>query len=174
MNFDYAIHSGFLIHWTGNDIDLEYGQFCYKSDKSKTNKDCSDAYIERFKDILKYGLWMTEEPKNDRDKLSIPPIAMTCFTELKLSESRKHAKRYGRLGIGVKRPFIFERSGRPLVYYHHKRIKYDKLLKTCANKLLNDNEDDNKYLLNFFKPMNNSDILNYDFYGESEWRIIYF
>jgi hypothetical protein len=29
-------------------------------------------------------------------------------------------------------------------------------------------------MLNFFKPMNSSPTLDYDLYGESEWRIIFF
>ncbi|MCX5636420.1 MAG: hypothetical protein NTX52_01835 [Planctomycetota bacterium] len=101
----------------------------------------------------------------------IPDNPQTCFTELKLSESRKHARQYGRLGIGVKRPFVFNRFGRPLIYYgFHPPVTNDKFLKTCATKL----ENENKKLLNFFKPMNSSSVLNYDFYSESEWRIIYF
>lgn len=28
--------------------------------------------------------------------------------------------------------------------------------------------------MNFFKPKNSSTSLNYDYYSESEWRIIYF
>ena len=108
MNFDYAVHSAFLIHWTGKDIDSEDDQHWYRSAKSKTSKYCTEAYIERLKNILKYGLWMTEEQKDDlyfghNDAIKIPTIPQTCFTELKLSESRKHARRYGRLGIGVKR-----------------------------------------------------------------------
>jgi hypothetical protein len=172
MNFDYAIHSDFLIHWTGKDIDCLHDPLWHQLDKSKTNADCTAAYIKRLHDILKYGLWMTKEKKNDSSfdgvQIPIPTIPQLCFTELKLSESRKHAKRYGRLGIGVKRPFIFQRLGRPLVYSGvHERIKNDKFLEACANELKNAD------LLNFFKPMNSSDILNYDFYSESEWRIIY-
>ena len=47
MNFDYAIHSDFLIHWTGKDIDEEYDKNWYDSDKSKTSKSCnvSELYI---------------------------------------------------------------------------------------------------------------------------------
>lgn len=175
MDFDRAVHSGFLIHWTGKDIDCLHDPRWHETDKSKTTEACTAAYINRLHNILKYGLWMTEEQRNDLSfdggKVSIPTIPQVCFTELKLSESRKHAKRYGRLGIGVKRPFVFQRLGRPLIYYHHKKLKYDKFLKACYDKLTHDN--DNKYLLNYFKPMNSSDILNYDFYSESEWRIIF-
>lgn len=177
MNFDYAIHSDFLIHWTGKDIDREYDQPWDKVDKSKTSKNCTEAYIKRLTNTLKYGLWMTKEEKDDfyfdGREISIPTIPQVCFTELKLSESRKHARRYGRLGIGFKRPFVLDRFGRPLVYYHHKKIRCDKLLEACVGKLVNDN--DNKYLLNYFKPMNSKDKpITYDWYSESEWRIIFF
>jgi len=104
MNFDYAVHSDFLIHWTGKDIDYLCDKQWYKSDKSKTNKNCDGRYIKRLHDTLKYGLWMTVEEKNPlcfgNISISIPNTPQTCFTELKVSESRKHAKRYGRLGIG--------------------------------------------------------------------------
>lgn len=173
MKSDYAIHSAFLIHWTGKDIDCLYDPHWYKSDKSKTSEDCTVAYVNRLNHILNYGLWMTEEQKNDLllngNDVTIPTISQTCFTELKLSESRKHARRYGRLGIGVKRPFVFKRLGRPLVYYgFHEMRRDDKFLEACAKELKNAD------LLNFFKPMNSSEVLNYDFYSESEWRIIYF
>lgn len=102
MNFDYAIHSSFLIHWTGKDIDDLYDKKWYEKDKSETSEDVSRLYIKRLHDILKYGLWMTEENKLRFSKIVIPTIPKTCFTELKISESRKHAKQYGRLGIGVK------------------------------------------------------------------------
>jgi hypothetical protein len=38
----------------------------------------------------------------DDIKTSIPSIPKVCFTELKISESRNHARRYGRLGIGLR------------------------------------------------------------------------
>jgi len=108
MNDDYAIHSDFLIYLTGKDIDSVYDQQWHQSDKSKTNKNCDVAghYCKRLYDILQFGLWMTEE--NDPPfcfngtSILVPPTPKTCFTELKLSESRKHARQYGRLGIGVK------------------------------------------------------------------------
>lgn len=175
MNFDYAIHSDFLIHWTGKDIDDEYDKQWYESDKSKTNKNCdvTGKYIKRLKDILKYGLWMTEKQedslcfKETPKQIPIPITPTTCFTELKLSESRKHAKQYGRLGIGVKRYFLFDRWGRPLIYY--RRNVVDKFLEGCVGNL------EDKKLLNFFKLMNRSgNPLTYDFYAESEWRILFF
>jgi hypothetical protein len=178
MNFDYAIHSDYLIHWTGKDLDEKDEDnnpvWCKPDeDKSKTTDDETKSYIKRLHDILEYGLWMTEEYEEslyfDGTSISIPNTPKTCFTELKVSESRKHARQYGRLGIGIKRPFVFRRFGRPLIYYgFHKKLNNDKFLWACV-------ELDNKDLLNFFKPMNRSNgSLTYDFYAESEWRIIFF
>lgn len=173
MNYDYAVHSDFLIHWTGKDIDSVYDQQWHQSDKSNTNKNCdvADRYLKRLYDILQFGIWMTEE--NDPPfcfngtSIPVPPTPKACFTELKLSESRKHARQYGRLGIGVKRPFVFTRFGRPVVYYGSDPAN-DIFFKHCTQKLADKN------LLNFFKPMNSTTTLNYDFYSESEWRILYF
>lgn len=167
MNFDYAIHSDFLIHWTGKDIDNEYDKPWYESDKSKIDKTCTDLYIKRLRDILKFGLWMTEEDAKDFPEM--PTIPKTCFTELKLSESKKHAKSFGRLGIGVKRLFLFDRNGRPVAYYLKERKKDDIFLNNCIKDL------QDKTLGNFFKPMNSvGKPLTYDLYAESEWRILFF
>ena len=120
MNYDYAIHSDFLMYWTGKDIDDEYDKNWYESDKSKTNivHKVNNLYLTRLYNTLKYGLWMTEADEGELcfggSNMTIPLVPKTCFTELKLSESRKHARKFGRLGIGVKRNFLFDRSGRPL------------------------------------------------------------
>lgn len=172
-HFDYAIHSDYLIHWTGGvDIDAPHDAKWAESDKSKTNPKVTQMYLERFLNILKYGIWMTEEDPMTfsfgGERVQIPPTPRACFTELKVSESRKHARQYGRLGIGVKRPFLLTRFGRPLVYYgFHKDIQNDIFLKACATHI------PDKKLINFFKPMNSATILNYDFYSESEWRIVF-
>lgn len=174
MNFDYAIHSDFLIHWTGKDIDEEYDKNWYDSDKSKTSKSCnvSELYITRLYNTLKHGLWMTEADEGElclgKHSIPIPSVPKSCFTELKLSESRKHAKKFGRLGIGVKRNFLFDRFGRPLTYFRRDQLRNDIFVQKCCADLKDMN------FLNFFKPMNSTRTLNYDLYSESEWRIIYF
>src|SRR5687767_8095431 len=110
MNYDYAIHSDYLIHWTGKDIDKDYDSSWYESDKSKTDGDVAERYLVRIRDILTHGLWMTEEPGwSPAPTVTIPPTPVCCFSELKVSESRRHARQYGRLGIGVKRPFLIQR-----------------------------------------------------------------
>lgn len=171
---DVAVHSDFLIHWTGQDLDArdEPGWEKLDSSQLKGKTKLVEAYLGRLRSILEYGLWLTTEPEavisTGRIEATIPSTPKVCFTELKLSESRVHAKRYGRLGIGVKRPYLLNRAGRAVAYvcYDFERQK-DPLFAACARDLVDPS------LLNFFKPMNSARPLNYDFYGESEWRIIF-
>ena len=108
---ELSAHSDILIHWTGSDIDAQV--------VPETQK--SDLYFDRLKSILKFGLWVKKprEPEKIRVnniEISKPDIARTCFTELKLSSSEDHANLYGKLGIGVKRYFLFDRLGAPINY----------------------------------------------------------
>ena len=169
MPYDYAIHSDYLIHWTGKDIDQTHDPEWASNDKSTTSEKVEKLYLDRLYNILKHGLWMTREDElTFGSSILIPSTPKCCFTELKISQSRQHARQYGRLGIGVKRPFLFKRFGRPLAYFGFKETDSDELLKACAQEL------SDKNLLNFFKPMNSTRVLNYDLYGESEWRILFF
>jgi hypothetical protein len=115
-----TIHSDFLIHWTGWDIDKQFDPD-WKADTVSTRirDGLVEAYSQRLKDILRFGLWMTQSNDNQEirvngRKFAKPLVARTCFTELKLSEARKHAEKFGRLGIGVKRYFVFDRLGGPM------------------------------------------------------------
>lgn len=168
VSYDYAIHSDFLIHWTGKKGDIDTSHDWYdNSDKSKTTSEETERYLERFHDILKYGFWMTYDTQSYPDLRlpKAPKVAQTCFTELKLSQARKHAKKYGRLGIGVKRYFLFKRGGRPVIYHNFGRGHViDPFYESCCQI--------DPYLLNYFKPMNSATTLNYDLYAESEWRIL--
>jgi hypothetical protein len=175
---DTPIHSGFIIHWTGKDIDDVYDKdLAAKRDYSETSQEATERYIERLKNILKYGLWMT---KKDEDKsvivngktISRPHVARTCFTDLKLSEARAHAAKYGRLGIGVKRPFLFARLGSPMSYFHPKRRNW-----FFDPYLSKDDEGEIKdYYSCFLKQMGeklSSGSWDFRYFNESEWRIIY-
>ncbi len=172
LSSDRAVHSDFLVHWTGKDIEKREWWKAPKRDIG-TNDEEDNAYLKRLRDVLRYGLWMTSEGEDFKARVGgkdilIPRTPRCCFTELKLSESRRHAVAYGRLGIGFKRPFLFQRLKRPLTYFGFTEQTNDRLLEACANDLKD------KTLLNFFKPMNSSSRdLTYDLYGESEWRIIF-
>lgn len=167
-------HSDYLIHWTGIHIDNDHDPDWQTKHSSTTDSDVTTLYLDRLKSILKYGLWMTDDDESVNIKgkeYRRPSHCRTCFTELKLSIIRGHAKRYGRLGIGFKRPFLLNRFGRPMVYYHHKYYDWFE-----PRMMEPPNEAFSEYFSCFLKPMShktNDTTMRYTYYDESEWRIIY-
>jgi hypothetical protein len=166
------VHSDFIIHWTGKDIDKEYDKDWTGKNASLTSAGSTEKYLKRLKYILKYGLWMTEcqtdAPIKSKYGEIKPPIhSRTCFTELKLSKARSHASEFGRLGIGFKRFFLFDRLGAPMIYFNEHGYNW------LQPPLFLNTEDD--YYKCFFKSMTvkNESPLLYKYFDESEWRIIY-
>lgn len=154
-------HSDFLIHWTGKDIDI-------------TSSTADDLFLERLRSILKYGLWMTKDKipeviNVNRIDIEKPLYARICFTELKLSESQDHANKYGPLGIGMKRYFLFDRLGSPMFYvqFGTRNLFFPPYSEWFVKS------EEGQHLLNFFKHMCSKRPLQYDYYNESEWRIVY-
>jgi hypothetical protein len=170
-----VVQSDFLIHWTGSDIDVEVQPDWYKDHRLTISEEASEHYLKRLGDILEFGLWMTFDDNAEQfsvrqNRIVAPVTPRCCFTELRLSESTNHARKFGRLGIGVKRPFLFDRSGRPVVYLGFTGTRHqDRFFEACASQL------EDKSLLNFFKPMNRKiDELTHEQYAESEWRLLFF
>jgi len=169
-----TVHSDILIHWTGSDFDGAVSDDLYNNPSrehpSTTNEDLNKKYITRLSNILRYGLWVKEDKTGDyvvinNIKFELPKHPRVCFTELKLSESRKHAFKFGRLGIGFKRLFVVGAGGHP-VYYLHNQGK-SMFFPSCKSEL-----KESRYA--FFKRMNSDPgDLNYDLFAESEWRIVY-
>ncbi len=169
-----TVHSDILIHWTGRDFDNAVRENLYdnpaRDQPSKTKDDLNKRYIERLIALLRYGLWVTEDKTEDyvvinNIKFELPKYPRVCFTELKLSESRKHAFKFGRLGIGFKRLFVIGAGGHP-VYYLHNQGK-SMFFPSSKSEL-----KESKYA--YFKRMNSDPgDLNYDLFAESEWRIVY-
>jgi len=170
FNMSKPVHSDFLIYWTGNSFDKEDWTEKYSS---KTTENTTKLYLERLTGILKYGLWMCKSKDNEEINIngklySKPSVARICFTELRLSEVRKHAAKFGRLGIGFKRYFVFNRMGSPLMY-----------VQANTNNLFfppfTDLFSKDKEVLSFFKHMCPKGMTpkKYDLFDESEWRIIY-
>ena len=167
-------HSDYLIHWTGRDIDNQKDPYWYRDHSSTTDSEVTCLYLDRLKGILRHGLWMTD----DNETISMggqsyprPSHCRTCFSELKLSTVRGHARRYGRLGIGFKRFFLFDRLGCPMAYYHSSRSNWftPALWAGRPNSYA-------EYFACFLKPMTEvtpDTTMRYSFYDESEWRIIY-
>lgn len=180
-NMDIVAHSDFLIHWTGKDIDSEFDTNWWNNKSAIPNKKIATPYIERLKFILKYGLWMTEGKdyvEFNGKKVHRPKFARVSFTELKLSQAREHAKKFGRLGIGFKRMFVLNRMGFPMVYFQPHQHNWfmspflDKKVWAEGGKCFI-----NEYWACFLKSMDENythgELLQYKQFNESEWRIIY-
>ena len=119
------IRPNYLVHWTGKDIASD-PELLTDGDRRK--------YLDRLTDILHNGFWMTRPPEKLMGRHPRSPKGgsvsftyeanMTCFTEIRLSQSVGHAKLYGCLGIGVDREYILERWGSPVHYVrNHEREK---------------------------------------------------
>ncbi|MDQ1318549.1 MAG: hypothetical protein QG588_2211 [Candidatus Poribacteria bacterium] len=116
-----TLRSDFLVHWTGaKDIEVEYRKNGDEKLRQKT-------YVDRLcttLDLNNGGLWMNDVDIelrglfNNFSYIRTIPFTWpaTCFTEIKLSQSQKHAERYGRLGFGFTRQFVMDRDGAPVQY----------------------------------------------------------
>lgn len=89
----------------------------YAKHQSKTSLEATERYTERLRNVLTTASGSRGTSPAYYPAITFPATPVCCFTELKLSLSRRHAQRYGRLGIGVKRPFLFTRFGRLMCYY---------------------------------------------------------
>src|SRR6185369_5575847 len=101
-----------LVHWTGRDI---------VTNRFSVNDEHRQRYIERLVDIIDNGFWMTTPTERIQGggglNSWIQYLAhMTCFTEVRLSQTELHTQRYGLLGVGVSRRFVLERYGSPVHY----------------------------------------------------------
>jgi len=192
-------HTDIIVHWTGRDIDsrdpemnkmveVPWRKFPLKPiERPSLIKDETiiTDYVERLRSILKFGLWMKDDgpirsqtskgcSQDDGRILESPDVARVCFTELKLSEARQHAFEYGRLGIGLKRMFLFDRAGQPMMY----AIPIKGYLGPNWFLEILGKFDDKTQLFqhaqkSFYKYMSEAEDLNYKYYAESEWRIVY-
>lgn len=174
-------HSDWLIHWTGYDIDHDYDCDWWRPRKNTVlNRSIVQPYLERLKWTLRYGLWMLPDTDpirlvNDNtgrsQRYKRPPVWRTCFTELKLSEAQTHALRFGRLGIGFKRMFVFDRLGLPMIYYRPEKMNWPFL---CgAPKSRKFTEFSACYLKSMAEKNSRKSYRHYEQFEESEWRIIY-
>ncbi|MCK5213742.1 MAG: hypothetical protein KAR05_00125 [Candidatus Omnitrophica bacterium] len=194
--YKQSVHSDILIHWTGKDIDdsdpdLKDKEVPYREnalrpvEQSLIIKSVSTikAYLFRLKTILKFGIWVVDDDsladikksvdhgkrvsKDDGRQYETPNVARACFTELKLSEVRRHAFEYGCLGFGLKRFYLIDRGGQPLVY-----SKVGTRYKNKPNWFAGNDGKLTEEQKSFFKFMSESEDLNYKYYSESEWRIV--
>ena len=157
-----GIHSQILVHWTGKDIENSL-------DNVKAQK-----YVERLKDYYENGLFSKRTKEAVIRRKLIKNLVRICFTEIRLSQSQTHAKRYGKLGIGFTRDFIMNKGGRPVIYIPYEadtclledsiRNAYDK------SKGIDEIQKPLKWLLAYVKRMSDR---NGEYYEEMVWRLLY-
>ncbi len=162
----------FLVHWTGKDISL---------DSSSLDDALRQAYVDRLAGIVVDGFWMTtpieyiEGYNGSGINYKIP---MTCFTEIRLSQTQLHARRYGLLGVGVTRRFVLERLGGPV---HYVRNHPTECVIGNAQELLNvlntlGRPDLIAYFgvnASFIKNMSDPGKDDFTYLDEQEWRIVH-
>jgi hypothetical protein len=163
------IHSKFLIHWTGRDIN--------HNDRKK--------YVDKLKSVLQKGLCMNpgKETIYGKDSRRITAeIARVCFTEIKLTQTEEHAKQYGRLGIGFNRDFVLEREGNPVFYVQNGEKSH--IIQNLTNliswmKSLPDDDivglriKELEIISGYLKNMSCRDENELKYYDEMEWRIVH-
>jgi hypothetical protein len=174
------IRSSLLTYWTGKDIETKI---------DRLNDTVCDKYLERLWSILESGIWMninnekvigwSDNGPNSTITMDIP---MVCFTELRLSQSKKHYSRYGLLGIVVDRQFVLDRQGGPVFYIrsHPNECIVGNLVQmlnwihdqsergTTGAKELFENV---KVPLSYLKAMSSPGSDDFETLSENEWRI---
>ena len=160
-----GIHSKILVHWTGKDIESN----------SRANK--SQLYVERMIDDLQNGLFTKRTTEAVIRKKKIKNLVRICFTEIRLSQARTHAQRYGKLGIGFKRDFIVKKGGRPVIYIPFEIRKDSHLLENLIRTVYDKSEGNDeihkssKWIMTHVKRMSNGK--GEDYYEEMEWRLVH-
>jgi len=157
-----SIHSTILVHWTGKDI-------------ANTKK--SQLYVERLKDDLKNGLFTKRTSEDSIRGTSVKNLLRICFSEIRLSQAQKHAKRYGELGIGFTREFMMNKGCRPVIYIPFDEIPDGNILEDSIRNLYTNLKDRKeifrsvKWIMAHVKRMSNEK--DEDYYEEMEWRIVH-
>jgi hypothetical protein len=161
-----GIHSKFLVHWTGKDIEKD----CPEAEKSQ-------RYVERLKDDLEKGLFTKRTSEACIRGYTIKYLVRLCFTEIRLSQAQIHAERYGKLGIGFTREFIMDIGGRPVIYIPYKAKNGGRLLEDSIRKVHEKSAGNRqihksaKWIMAYVKRMSNGK--DQDYYEEMEWRLVY-
>ncbi len=174
------IHSKIIIHWTGGGD----GDFDNIEKVKDINNKIRTKYVERLIDDCKDGFYMkpgTEEIYGVNGHGIKATISRVCFSEIRLSQVQRHAKKFGKLGIGVHRDFVIEREGNPVFYVQNGDQsavvenfcsllsfvkKYENL--TNGNPL-----ESLETILGYLKGMSDRNKAGLEYYEEMEWRIVH-
>ncbi|MDD5673091.1 MAG: abortive infection system antitoxin AbiGi family protein, partial [Chitinivibrionales bacterium] len=166
----------YLINWTGGKPgDISPGVEL----PELLNPDQERRYLERLEDILMNGFWMTE----NSDKIDGKGGSwvknyshMMYFTDIQLTDAHIHTLTYGFLGIGVKRVFVLERDGSPVIYLrNHNSDNYVSFLNEIMNVLDHSSEVYKHFSLigDLTKQMSTYNSDDYCYLNEREWRIVF-
>lgn len=162
------MRSDILVHWTGKNIQL---------DKSKLQDKERAKYVSQLRSILENGFWMTKPKERivgNKGAWIEYETAMTCFTEIRLSQALSHARRYGLMGIGVSRQFVLDLMGGPV---HYVRNHKDESVIGNAQEILKALKGDVRRYFGvntcFLKGMSDTNKDNFKYLEEQEWRIVY-
>lgn len=103
-------------------------------------------------------------------------ISRICFSEIRLSQARVHATRYGDLGIGFSREFVLEREGNPVFYVQngakgHVIQNLDRLRGFVENS--RQKKKELEVILGYLKNMSEKNDSDLKYYDEMEWRIVH-
>jgi len=164
------IHSKFLVHWAGKRFHIP---------TDPLNDDLRNKYVETLINILENGFEMGKGREDiiDLDGNSLETfISRVCFTEIKLSLAREHAKRYGWLGLGVDRDFVLKRYGNPVFYIKSGESNVPVNANKVLNYLKSNGTADSilsefRTLIAYFKNMNDQGSNDLKYYDELEWRV---
>ena len=172
-----------LTYWTGKDIEIEI---------KKLDNNARQKYLERLRDILVNGFWMNVvnevvkgwHPQWGRVTTATMQVPMVCFTELRLSKSENHNKRYGLMGVVVDREFVLARHGGPVFYVRSQReesivANFGILFEWLNIQVRNGVQDADiiykncAILISYLKAMSVSDFDDFEYLDENEWRIVH-
>ena len=185
MTNGVPLRSSLLAYWTGKDL--------LPANEPVTPRS-REGHVGRLRDILTSGFWMTTPTEKLVGGATSGGVfsfeyqtPMTCFTEVRLTQSRVHSERYGRLAIVVDRQFVLERWGGPVHYVRNNADEFVvsnfRLLRNWISRLLDDpklrnivpllpeNRSSLDLLFSMLKGMSDAGSDNHKYLDEHEWRI---
>jgi len=163
-----GIHSTFIVHWTGKDID-------------HNAIDIRQQYVARLINDCKFGLYMKkgrETITGSNSKAIWADISRVCFSEIRLSQAQRHANIYGKMGIGFHRSFVLERMGSPVFYVQNGSNgviieHFDYLHGFLAKNNHHDMLSRLQVIMGYLKNMSNPGDNDLIYYEEMEWRVVH-
>ena len=109
------VRSNLIIHWTGKK----------QVEGIRSSNARSKEYVNLLKSIYLEGLRYNKIQNNEivvgaNTTAKIPQVPRICFTELKLTNARKHIEHYGPMGIGFRRDWLMKCGANPVFYMQNR------------------------------------------------------